>query len=188
MTIIFLNGAGSSGKTSIAKAIQILANEPYIALGIDSLINMMPAKYLAFGEKSSEGFEFITKHEDGKIITNCQAGELGKQIIDILPKICNIFAESKINIIIDEVILSDQTYQKYLNTLSAYKIYFIGVDCDLEIMEEREILREDRVIGLSRAQYNIVHSKKYKYDLIINTSIKSPFANAKEILEFIKNN
>jgi len=40
--IIFLNGAGSSGKTSIARSLQHLSNEPWLTFGIDTFINMTP--------------------------------------------------------------------------------------------------------------------------------------------------
>jgi chloramphenicol 3-O phosphotransferase len=47
--IIFLNGCSSSGKTTIAKAIQHLSDEPWLLLGIDTFFHMMPSKYVGFG-------------------------------------------------------------------------------------------------------------------------------------------
>jgi len=41
-SIIFLNGYGSAGKTSIARAIQHLSDKPWLCLGIGMLIDMMP--------------------------------------------------------------------------------------------------------------------------------------------------
>lgn len=38
--IILLNGAGSSGKTSIARAIQHLSNEQWLTFGVDTFIEM----------------------------------------------------------------------------------------------------------------------------------------------------
>ena len=43
-TIIVLNGASSSGKTSILRAIQRMAPEPYLDAGIDRFIWMLPER------------------------------------------------------------------------------------------------------------------------------------------------
>jgi len=44
--IIFLNGASSSGKTSILMALQEMLEEPYLNAGIDKFIWMLPKRYL----------------------------------------------------------------------------------------------------------------------------------------------
>jgi len=41
-TIIFLNGTSSSGKTSIARALQKSLDEPYLYLSVDSFLDMLP--------------------------------------------------------------------------------------------------------------------------------------------------
>ncbi len=43
--IIFLNGCGSVGKTSIARSIQHLSKDSWLTFGVDSFINMMPCSY-----------------------------------------------------------------------------------------------------------------------------------------------
>ncbi|WP_410521513.1 phosphotransferase-like protein [Candidatus Tisiphia endosymbiont of Metellina segmentata] len=40
--IIFLNGCGSAGKTSIARAIQYLSKDSWLTFGIDTFISMIP--------------------------------------------------------------------------------------------------------------------------------------------------
>src|SRR5215213_4224367 len=45
--IILLNGTGSAGKTSIARALQALFEEPYLHLGMDCFyVEVCPPKYL----------------------------------------------------------------------------------------------------------------------------------------------
>ncbi|MBL1241828.1 MAG: chloramphenicol phosphotransferase, partial [OCS116 cluster bacterium] len=44
MDIIFLNGASSTGKTSIVKALQDLLEDNYLHIGIDKFLGMMPEK------------------------------------------------------------------------------------------------------------------------------------------------
>ena len=43
-TIIVLNGASSSGKTSIAKALPEALNEPYLHIGLDAFFDMVPGR------------------------------------------------------------------------------------------------------------------------------------------------
>ena len=45
-TIILLNGTSSSGKTSIVKALQDSMEEPYLDMGIDRFIWMLPKRFL----------------------------------------------------------------------------------------------------------------------------------------------
>jgi len=40
--IILLNGAGSAGKSSIAKALQTLTEAPFLHVQMDTFLDMMP--------------------------------------------------------------------------------------------------------------------------------------------------
>mgnify|MGYP003342011459 CR=1 FL=1 len=42
--IIYLNGPSSSGKTSLVKALQDKLSQPFLHVGVDKIIGMMPAK------------------------------------------------------------------------------------------------------------------------------------------------
>lgn len=44
--IIILNGTSSSGKTSIVNALQDILDEPFLDVGIDKFIWMLPRRYL----------------------------------------------------------------------------------------------------------------------------------------------
>src|SRR5574341_125797 len=45
-TIILLNGASSSGKSSIVKSLQTILEEPYLDAGLDRFLWMLPERYL----------------------------------------------------------------------------------------------------------------------------------------------
>lgn len=65
--IIFLNGCGSSGKTSIAKAIQHESPELWLSFGVDTFIDMIP-----FGRQEPY-LKFIPGQNDrGPTILNSQ--------------------------------------------------------------------------------------------------------------------
>ena len=186
--IILLNGCGSSGKTTIAKSIQHLSNEPWLHIGVDNILDLMPSRYTALGDKSKNSYcNFIpSKNERGKTI-NIECSEKGIKMFDMLPKFAKQLADLGENVIIDEVMVSKNQEDIYFETLKPHKICFVGVYCNLEVMQSREILRGDRCIGLSNAQFNIVHKGlEEKYNLTVDTTNTPPFELANKILEFIK--
>ena len=44
--IIILNGASSSGKTTVVRALQEVCAEPYVDAGVDRFLWMLPKRYL----------------------------------------------------------------------------------------------------------------------------------------------
>jgi chloramphenicol 3-O phosphotransferase len=89
------------------------------------------------------------------------------------------------NLIIDEVLFNDQQLKSYVDKLADHTVYFVGVKCDLAIMQEREYLRRDRALGLSNDQFDRVRTGIREYDLTVDTSNSSVFDVAREIIDFI---
>ena len=185
MNIILLNGAGSSGKSQLTKAIQHLADIPYIAVSFDAFFNMMPRSNIVGGSFAKEGFDFAPYESYGKPAISVETGELGKKLVNSIPSIAKTMADNGLNLIIDEILFGDEQLKAYLECLKEHKLYFIGVKCSLGVMEERELLRGDRAIGLSRDQYNKVHKGYRPYDLEVDTTNNASFTCAWQILDFI---
>lgn len=179
--VILLNGCGSSGKTSIARSIQQLSPELWLTFGIDTLIDMMPHDQ----EKFENFLKFIPgKNEFGPTM-KVETKPSGDNLFKLMPDLVRLFVDNGHNIIIDEVLFNDDHLRAYVEKLSSCRVYFIGVFCDLSVMQEREILRRDRAIGLSNAQMDVVHHGHRNYDLKVDTSKSSPFEVARRILDFI---
>ncbi|ETZ06935.1 chloramphenicol phosphotransferase-like protein [Holospora obtusa F1] len=68
-----------------------------------------------------------------------------------------MLAASENNLIIDEVIFDEEALKAYVHHLKTHTVYYIGVFCDLAVMQERKILRRDRCIDLSNDQIDRVH-------------------------------
>src|SRR4051812_2335802 len=103
--VIFLNGPSSAGKTSIARAIQHLSQEPWLTFGIDDCLNAMPDKYVGSGEKATEGFHFVSDTDkEGFPITKVKTGPYGEKVSNLAPKIVELLADNGFNVIVDEVI------------------------------------------------------------------------------------
>lgn len=178
--IIFLNGVGSAGKTSIAKALQSILDEPYLHLSVDQFIDMMPEKYIG----NTRGIFFDTFQVEDSPITKISIGDIGTTVMKGMRHAIAALAQQGNNLIIDEVLIGNEIRQ-YTDLLSSFKIFYVGIFAPLSILEERERNRQDRLIGLARWQYNIVH-KNMIYDLEIDTTGSSPLQCAKLIKKKFK--
>lgn len=180
--IIFLNGCGSSGKTSIGRAIQTLSNEPWLLLGVDSFIDMLPEQYMIDGSKAKEGyFSFVSDNNEKGETIFIKDGPLSNQVFGCLPHICKILADAGNNLVIDEVVLNNDLFLIYKNELKNHSTCFVCVLCDLAELQKREISRGDRHIGLSKGQFSNIHINK-TYDLLVDTTSLAVEEAAKKIL------
>ncbi len=75
--------------------------------------------------------------------------------------------------IVDEVLLGAEKAE-YAELLAPFEVFRVGVMAPLDVLETRERLRGDRMIGLARAQYYTVHFAM-TYDLTVDTRQSSPY-------------
>ncbi|MES2607540.1 MAG: hypothetical protein V4544_02245 [Pseudomonadota bacterium] len=184
--IIFLNGCGSSGKTSIAHSLQHLSPNALLHFSMDMLIDMLPTQYIAGGEKVHEGyFSFVPSQNENGPLINIKEGALGERVFGKAPTIAKTLADQGNDMIIDEVLFGDSVLRTYVDQLKEHTVYFIGIFCDLKQMQEREILRRDRALGLANGQINRVHDGIREYDIKIDTTNVSPFQAANYVLQSI---
>jgi len=183
--IILLNGAGSSGKTSIARSIQYLSNEQWLTFGVDTFIEMTP--YPSPGQ-DGEYFDFVPGENERGPLMSVKSKPTGDKLFGAMPDFAHMLGSRGNNLIIDDVLFDDKQLKSYVDKLADHTVYFIGVKCDLAIMQEREYLRRDRALGLSNDQFDRVHTGTREYDLTVDTSNTSVFNVAKQIINFIDQN
>lgn len=178
--IIFLNGCGSSGKTSIAKAIGHESPELWLSFGVDTFIDMIP-----FG-RIDPYLKFIPGHNERGPLTHVESGAEGGKLFSVMPQFAEMLATCGNNLIIDEVLFDEEALKAYAQQLKGHTVYYIGVFCDLAVMQEREVLRRDRCVGLSNDQIDRVHQGVLNsYDFTVDTTAISPFEAARLILKFV---
>jgi chloramphenicol 3-O phosphotransferase len=181
--IIFLNGCGSSGKTSIAKAIGHESPELWLSFGVDTFIDMIP-----FGRQEPY-LKFIPGQNERGPTMHVESGPESVKLFSAMPQFGEMLADSGNNLIIDEVLFDENALKAYVHHLKAHTVYYIGVFCDLEVMQERESARKDRLIGLSNDQIDRVHQGRLNsYDFKVDTTAISPFEAARLILKFMDDN
>ena len=79
-SVIFLNGASSSGKTSIGKALQDILDQPYLLLGLDTMFQTVPPRWAGgtLGVFRQQGFEYLDMPaEDNHPVLSIGYGPVG---------------------------------------------------------------------------------------------------------------
>jgi chloramphenicol 3-O phosphotransferase len=181
--IVLLNGVGSVGKSSIAKALQNITTEPFLHVEMDAFLAMMPSSYL----NHSDGLSFDTTLVDGKPSVLAKTGPVAKRVLSGMRQAVASMAAAGNNLIVDEVLFgntalgSGSVVSEYQTLLAPFQLHFVGVFAPLDVLERRERQRGDRLIGLARWQYNIVH-EAMDYDFEIETAS----ATADECAHLIK--
>ena len=182
--VIVLNGTTSSGKTTLATTLQAqLASvgECWIIIALDDFFAKLPFDWVQLGRHvgahAEEGivFELV----DGEI--ERRLGPIGAQVIAAYRSAVGGAARAGLNVIVDEVLLSEEDWDAWKVELSGLDPFWVRVDLALELVEARERDRGDRVIGMARAQYDVVH-KYATYDLVVDTATMDPRAAADAIL------
>ncbi len=166
-TIVILNGVGSAGKSSIAKALQGMTARPFLHVSMDAFFEMLPPEYF----DNPESFQFVNGSEDGHPSVEIRTGPVGARLMDGMRRAIAALASAGNDLIVDDVMLGDED-QAYRRLLAPYHTHWVGIHASLAVLEERERLRGDRIIGLARWQFARVHAGKV-YDLEIDTALSS---------------
>ena len=165
-SVIVLNGGSSSGKSGIARCLQAVLPDPWLAIGVDTLIQVMPA--------TKSGIEFGA---DGSV-------NVGPEFARIeLAWMAGVGAmvRAGARVIVDDVFLSGAaSRRRWEPALDSLDVLWVGVRCAAEAAEAREIARGDRVVGMARAQAETVHAGM-TYDVEVDTTHSELLACARII-------
>jgi chloramphenicol 3-O phosphotransferase len=168
--VVFLNGTSSSGKTTIAKALQQKLTAPYMLVSIDGFFYMYPERFLS-----------PESQEDALVLA-----DLIPTVVSGLHGSVAALAKTGNNIIVDHVLQEDGWLQECVEKWTGLDVLFVGVTCPLEIVEQRERDRGNRNIGTARHQFGRVHAHGL-YDVEVDTSVLNLDECAMRIMELINN-
>jgi len=138
--VIVLNGVSSSGKSTIARALQSMLELPWLHVEVDAFLRMLPVKGLAEVAAVVRGANAAVAalaREGNRVIYDCV---LGRELVD------DLRAE-----------------------LAGTSTLWGGVQCAADVLAERERDRGDRMIGQARAQLAAAH-QGVDYDLEVDTT------------------
>ncbi len=171
---IFINGPSSSGKSTLVKRLQKSLPRPFLHLGIDAMIELMPAHINDWdGGKAEEGYGWVSERDEkGNLLRHLEAGNFAQRIVDQSPEIAKSFLQLGFDVIVEEVCFQSGQFQKWQQALEPFLTLFVGVNSPVQVLVERERLRGDRTEGSARAQSITVHQGA-EYHLLYSTPEQS---------------
>jgi len=199
--IILLNGTGSAGKSSIARALQEMSPTPLLHLGMDTFyVEVCPPKLLfrmvppgidvGDGADAAESVLFL---ESPDTATGREAGTsivlppFGRQLLSGLHHAVATLAALGNDVVVDHVLWYPPWLRECVALWQPFTVLFVGVHCQLATVEARELARGDRSAkGVVRWQHSRVHHHSdltLPYDVEVDTATATPYKCAEQILE-----
>jgi chloramphenicol 3-O phosphotransferase len=164
--IIFLNGASSSGKSTLAKELQQL-EETYMHMALDDVWATLPEKVLA----EDEWYKKNPLAKYGAGFLNSVAG----------------YSKLGFGVIIEDCCCSPRSMKECLELFKDTRVIFVEVICSVSEMKKREETRGDRMPGQGEAQLPTFEKfrSEHIYDLQVDTSVDSASECAERIIEML---
>ncbi|GAA3128959.1 hypothetical protein GCM10010521_14060 [Streptomyces rameus] len=157
--MIILNGGSSAGKSGIVRCLQAVLPDPWLAFGIDSLVDALPAKLRG----PDGGIELAT---DGGVHVGPAFRALEAAWMEGVA--ATVRAGAKV--VVDDVFLGGAASQdRWRGALDGLSVLWVGVRCDPAVAAGREIARGDRAEGMAASQAGLVHAG-VSYDLQVDTT------------------
>nr|WP_234335798.1 chloramphenicol phosphotransferase CPT [Streptomyces sp. NRRL S-1022] len=168
--VILLNGGSSAGKSGIVRCLQEVLPGPWLAFGIDSLVDALPRRLRG----ADGGIEFA---EDGGV----HVGAGFRAVEAAWREGVAATARAGAGIVVDDVFLGGAaSQQRWRKALAGLAVLWVGVRCDPEVAAARELARGDRAPGMAAAQAGPVH-RGVEYDLEVDTTHTESLACARII-------
>lgn len=160
--IIFLNGTSSSGKSSIAKELLQVLDEPSFHMPVDSFHAMRTRR-----EMSPEELPAV----------------LRRTWMGFHRAVAGMAAAGN-TLVVDHVLSEEWRLLDCLELFTARNVVLVGVRCSLDELRRRERARGDRPVGLAARQFEHVHAHGL-YDIECDTTTDSPLHCARRISAFL---
>lgn len=166
---ILLNGTSSSGKTSLARALQERLPVVFLNFSIDNILYALPPSDLATmirGAPISRG-----EYQYERLVEGFHAA------------IAGLLASGN-RLIVDNALTRADWSTAFDAAVANHRTLKIGVTCDPEEARRRERARGDRAIGTVDYELPLVHVGM-AYDLVVDTTRKASDSIASEVLRLI---
>lgn len=161
-SIIFLHGASSAGKSTLAWAIRDRAEVPFWHYSIDHLrdAGVLPSDRIRRGDFAWS--------------------EMRNGFFEGFHRSIGSFAGAGNNLIIEHILDTDGWLATLAEILAPHDVLFVGLHVPLVELNRRESARGDRPTGMAAADFDSVH-RGLRYDLEVDAS-RDAAENAELIL------
>lgn len=151
--IILLNGASSSGKSSIGRALLPLLADPWFLVPIDEISGM----------RSTVHRRVLDEHQVAKMLIRTRMGY--HRVVAALAAVGN-------DVIMDYPLSERWRLDDLLDVLRGYDVTVVEVRCAPEELARRERGRGDRPVGLAVSQTEVYAHDAY--DIAVDTTGEDP--------------
>lgn len=161
--IILLNGASSSGKSTLAQDLQATLDEPFWHFSIDHLMaaNVLPRARL-------DSQDFLWR-------------DVRPHFFEGFHRCLPALALAGNNLIVEHIVETEVWLHRLLRLLNQLDVFFVGVHCPLPELERREVERGDRRIGEARTDFETTHAIIGRYDFEVLATLPRD-ENAKAVI------
>lgn len=165
--IIFLHGASSSGKSTLARALEARIEKPFWHISIDHL--------------RDSGVLPMTRFRSGEFPWR----EKRPAFFDGFHRSLKAYADAGNDLILEHILDTDHWLGELQALLAGHDILFVGIHCPLDLLIEREAARADRPLGSARQDFETIHVGK-RYDIELDTRDGTD-ANVEKVLAAWRN-
>lgn len=170
MPVVVLNGASSTGKTSLGRSLQRQLGAGWFLLGTDDLLHALAP--------SGEGADLLEVSGNGDVRPT---GAFRRAQVAWYGGLLGIARHAR-GLVVDEVLLGGGSSQARVErAFAGLPVVWVGVVCDLAVGLRRERLRGDRVVGMHAQQRDRVHAG-VRYDHVVDTTSATPGEGARAVL------
>ena len=193
-TILFMIGTGSSGKTSIAKALQKQLDQPYLYAPTDTFVSMLPSSYIEAEPQHKQGIYYVKDTSQPELRTYVKLGPVGEKLTTGIIRAIAGLASADLNIICEGVIWEKRIFAEAARGWKDFRVFFIHINPSLELIEARESQRKDwfggeeRIKGLVLTSYETIQAFGNIYDLELDTTHMTPEQGAEQIIAYMRAN
>lgn len=155
--------------------------ECWMIVSTDVMFPLLPQSFFTYGPTAGEHgaagltFQFVNG------VLQRSVGPVGWQILDAYRTWVASTSRSGLNVLVDEVVLTDYDWTDWSAALVGLDVCWVGIDIDLDELEAREVARGDRPIGLARSQFDLVH-RYTTYDTRVDTGLLDPGRAADSVI------
>lgn len=154
--VVLLNGASSSGKSSIGRVLQRVLADPWFLFPVDALGAM----------RSTEHTSLLDEGEVEVMLRRTRMGY--HRAVAAVASVGN-------DVIMDYPLSEPWRLDDLLGVLEGYDVTVVEVHCSPDELDRRERARGDRPVGLARSQSVFRHDD---CDIAVDTTNRSPEACA----------
>jgi len=180
--VFLVNGPSSAGKSTLCRALQAAIAEPYLVVGFDDFIFMSAPRYYRGADTARQGeFDAFTALGAELVTTSppgappsvtARFGPVFRRILASMAPAVRALVDGGNAVIFDHVLHDEVMHQSCRSAFAGLDVLSVGVTCPVEILEQRERARGDRVLGRARGLAEVVHSFM-SYDVTVDTGAMS---------------